>query len=42
MEEIYKQLAQRNGWDYSLSDGRPYFMKNGKYATPDETTTEED
>lgn len=42
MEEIYKQLAQRNGWDYSLSDGRPYFMKNGKYATPDETTTDED
>ena len=42
MEEIYLQLAQRNGWSYSLSDGRPYFMKNGNYAIPDETTTEED
>ncbi len=42
MEEIYRELAKRNGWSYSVSDGRPYFMKNGKYAIPDETTTEED
>ena len=42
MEEIYLQLAKRNGWSYSVGDGRPYFMKNGKYAIPDETTTEED
>ena len=42
MEELYLQLANRNGWSYSVSDGRPYFMKNGKYAIPDETTTEED
>lgn len=42
MEEIYLQLAKRNGWSYSVGDGRPYFMKNGEYAIPDETTTEED
>ena len=42
MEEIYLQLAKRNGWSYSVVDGRPYFMKNGEYAIPDETTTEED
>ena len=30
MEEEYKQLAQRNGWNYSLIEDRPYFMKNGK------------
>lgn len=42
MEEIYSQLANRNGWSYSLIDGRPYFIKDGKYTVPDETTTEED
>lgn len=42
MEEEYKALAERNGWDYSLIDNRPYFMKNGNYAIPDETTSEED
>lgn len=42
MEEIYKKLAERNGWSYSVSDGRPYFMKNGDYAIPDESTSEED
>lgn len=42
MEEVYSQLASRNGWDYSLNNGKPYFMKNGKYAVPDETTSEED
>ena len=42
MEELYIELARRNGWSYSVSDGRPYFMKDGKYAIPDETTTEED
>lgn len=42
MEELYIELAKRNGWSYSVSDGRPYFMKNGKYAIPDETTTDED
>ena len=42
MEELYLQLAKRNGWNYSLSNNRPYFMKNGNYAVPDETTTEED
>lgn len=40
--EAYKQLAERNGWSYSLSDNRPYFMKDGKYAIPDETTSKED
>lgn len=39
---MYEQLAERNGWDYALQDGRPYFQKNGKYAVPDETTSEED
>ncbi len=42
MEEVYIQLAERNGWSYSSIDGKPYFMKDGKYAIPDETTTEED
>lgn len=42
MEELYLQLAERNGWSYSFDGGRPYFMKDGKYAIPDETTTEED
>ena len=42
MEELYLKLAERNGWSYSLNHGRPYFMKNGDYAIPDETTTEED
>lgn len=40
--ETYKQLAERNNWDLSISDNRPYFMKNGKYAVPDEQTSEED
>lgn len=42
MEKVYKQLAERNGWSYSMDDSRPYFMKNGDYATPDETTSKED
>ena len=42
MEEKYRELAERNGWSYSLSGGRPYFMKNGNYAIPDENTSEED
>ena len=42
MEEAYKKLAERNGWSYSISDNRPYFMKDGKYAVPDETTSKED
>ncbi len=41
MEE-YEELAKRNGWIYSMSDGRPYFMKDGDYASPDETTSKED
>lgn len=42
MEEVYRKLAERNGWSYSVSDNRPYFMKDGKYVIPDETTSEED
>ena len=42
MDELYRKLAERNGWTYSMSDDRPYFMKNGKYAIPDETTSQED
>ena len=42
IEELYLNLAKRNGWTYSSIDGRPYFMKDGKYAMPDETTTDED
>ncbi len=42
MDEVYRKLAERNGWSYSVSGNRPYFMKNGKYAVPDETTSEED
>ncbi len=40
----YRALAQRNGWDYSYGqeDNRPYFMKDGKYAVPDENTSVED
>ena len=34
-------LAERNGWSFSNSD-RPYFMKDGDYAIPDETTSKED
>ena len=34
-------LAERNKWDFSNSD-RPYFMKDGNYAIPDETTSQED
>ena len=41
-EEIYKDLANRNGWEYSFYDGRPYFMKNGNYAEPNEETSEAD
>lgn len=42
MEKIYQALAERNGWNYCDIDGRPYFMKDGRYATPDEHTSEED
>jgi hypothetical protein len=42
MDEEFRKLAERNGWSYSLIDNRPYFMNNGKYAVPDETTSEED
>lgn len=42
MEEFFLQLSERNDWSYSVVDGRPYFMKNGKYAVPDEKTSEED
>ena len=37
----YEELAKRNGWDFYF-DERPYFLKDGKYATPDETTSLED
>ena len=42
--EMYKQLAERNGWDFSMDTeyNRPYFQKNGDYAVPDEKTTPED
>ena len=40
--ELYKALAERNGWNFSMSNNRPYFMKNGNYAIPDENTSEED
>ncbi len=38
------ELAERNNWNFSMDieDNRPYFMKDGKYAAPDETTTKED
>ena len=42
MDDIYKSLAERNNWSYTTDDGRPYFMKDGKYAVPDEKTSEED
>ena len=42
MENVYEELAQRNKWEYNLQDGRPYFLKDGKYAVPDENTTIED
>lgn len=42
MDEKFRKLAERNGWSYSISDNRPYFMKNGNYAIPDETTSDED
>ncbi len=42
MDELYRSLAERNGWSYSVTDNRPYFMKDGKYAVPDETTSNED
>ena len=37
-------LAERNNWDFSMDteNNRPYFMKNGDYVTPDETTSKED
>ena len=41
-EESYRALANRNGWTYSVVEDRPYFMKNGNYATPDEQTPQED
>lgn len=41
MEE-YQNLANRNGWSFSMVDNRPYFMKNGDYAIPDETTSQKD
>ena len=42
MDELYRNLAERNGWSYSVTDNRPYFMKDGKYAVPDGTTSDED
>ena len=44
MENLYKNLAERNGWIFSMDDNnRPYFMDpNGGYAVPNETTTTED
>ncbi len=42
MDELYKQLADRNGWTYNNIEGRPYFMKDGSYAIPDDNTSEED
>ena len=41
-DQIYRKLAERNGWVYSVIDGRPYFMKDGKYATPTEETSTKD
>lgn len=41
--EIYKSLAERNNWKFSMEDdNRPYFMKDDKYAMPDEFTSEDD
>lgn len=40
--KIYEELAKRNGWDFSMSNGLPYFMENGRYAIPDGHTTNED
>ena len=45
LESIYKALAERNNWSFSWNGevgNRPYFMKNGNYAVPDETTSLED
>ena len=41
---IYKELAVRNGWDFSMDMeyNRPYFMQNGNYAIPTSNTTQED
>lgn len=42
--ELYEELAKRNNWSFSINsdDNRPYFMKDGKYAIPDEYTSDED
>lgn len=39
---MYEELAKRNNWQLSIQDNRPYFMKDGNYAIPDETTSLED
>ena len=40
--DAYKALAERNGWEFSMIDNRPYFKKDGNYAVPDENTSRED
>ena len=40
---IYKNLAERNNWDFSIGeDTKPYFMKDDNLAIPDEFTSEDD
>ena len=40
---IYKNLAERNNWDFSIGeDNKPYFMKDDNLAIPDEFTSEDD
>ena len=42
-KEIYKKLADDNGWEFNLDENeRPYFMQDGRYAIPNETTSEND
>ena len=38
----WEELAKRNNWNLSVSDGRPYFMKDGNYVTPSSTTSQQD
>ena len=44
MDEItmYQNLAKRNNWNFGITNDRPYFMKDGEYAKPDKTTSDED
>ena len=41
--KIYKNLAERNNWDFSIGeDNKPYFMKDNNLSIPDEFTSEDD